>query len=282
MLKRLLVSSESPRPIGVYAAGVFMVVVSLVGLALGLILVETLTSDFRASLRVSRSAIASVGGTIGVAEEVATGTASSIEAAARSAASAAATTRSAVDGLESLADFLSSELPKDIEAVRRALPGAIEAADAVDRTLRALSLFGVAYSPDEPFGDSLRRVEGALDDLPDEIAAQSESLRLLAPTAGELAADTDRLARSLETLNEGLGDVESLTGSYAETVTAADRAVERTESSLGRTTLLLRAMVVLAALGGIVMGLALISIDRYSREMLILREAMVERVDSRT
>ncbi len=269
MIERFVERARSRAATGVRTAGIFMLVASVGGLILGLLLVDSLTEDFEASIDVSRSAIASIGDTIDVVNDLAGGTSAAIEAASRSASSAADTTRDASVGIHNVADFLDSELPEDIEAIESALPGAIGAADAIDTTLGALSFFGADYSPEEAFGVSLRRVQTALATLPDEIRSQSETLRSLAPSADALADDVEGLAQSLEELGDGLAGVDALTDSYAGTVAEAEAAIDQTGSSLDRTILLLRLLVVLSAAAGVVVGLALISVDRVLGRLVV-------------
>jgi methyl-accepting chemotaxis protein len=264
----------------IFGAGVFMLVASLVGVALGLMVIDSLTRDFGASLEVSRSAVASVGDTVQVVAQVTEGTSATIESAAASASSASETAQTASAALANVADFLNEDLPENIETIRSALPGAIAAADAVDTTLGALALIGVDYSPEEPFGDSLRGIQSAVASLPAEIRIQSESLRTLVPSAETLASDVDGLARSLEEMNEGLQDVDELTRSYSETVTQAEEAIDQTESSLDRTVLLLRLLLILVAVSAAVIGFALISIDRALGRAIVRETVARESVPS--
>lgn len=247
---------------GVRAAGYILIALGISGVVIGLMLIESLTADFRASLDVSRSAISSVGETVDVVEDVALATADSIGSISRSATSAALTTEAARDGLAGVAEFLDQGLPADIEAIQSALPGAINAADAVDTTLGALSLFGVDYSPAEPFGDSLRRVEDTLATLPEEIRDQSSSIQALVPLADMLADDVGDLAVSLTELGLRLEEVQDLADSYNTTIAEAEAALEGTDRSLDRTVLLLRIVVALASIGSMTVGLALVSIHR--------------------
>lgn len=247
---------------GLLFAGTFLVVLGLVGLIIGLMLIDSLTSDFRASLEVSESAVHAIGDTVEMIGEVNKGADSTLRSASAAASSAAGATRRAATGLQELAVFLDEELPRDIEAISSALPGAIDAADAIDATLSALSLIGVDYAPEEPFGDSLRRVEGALEELPEEIRNQSSSLSLIVPSAETMAEDVETLAGDLDELNRELGDLDELANSYALTVIEAEAAIENAGSSLDRTVLSLHIALILAALAASVVGLALINVDR--------------------
>ncbi len=191
-------------------AGVFMIVAGVIGLILGMLLVGSLTRDFRASLDVSRSAIGTIGETVEMIAQVNEAASGTLGSASTAAESAADSTRDAVVGLEDLAVFMEEDLPADLAAIRSALPGAIDAADAVDTTLGALSLTGVDYAPDEPFGESLRRIEQALDQLPEEVRTQGTSFGLLVPSARSMADDVEELDAGLEELNSALLEVDGL------------------------------------------------------------------------
>lgn len=249
------------RP-SVSGAGVFMIGAGVIGLILGMLLVGSLTRDFRASLDVSRSAIGTIGETVEMIEEMNEAASGTLSSASAAAASAADSTRDAVDGLEDLAVFMEEDLPADLAAIRSALPGAIDAADAVDTTLGALSLIGVDYAPEEPFGESLRRIEQALDRLPEEVRSQGSSFGLLVPSARSMADDVEELAADLEELNLALLEVDGLADSYTVTISEAEATVENASSSLDRTVLFLRLIVVVAAIAAVVMGLALLDINR--------------------
>jgi methyl-accepting chemotaxis protein len=246
----------------VFGAGVLVIVLGAIGLGVGLLVVESLTSDLRASLVVSRSAVETIADTVDIAAELAEGTTDAMRSASQAAWRAGGATRDAATGIYGVSSFLQNDLPEDIEAIRRAMPGAIGAADAVDSTLGALAFIGLDYSPEEPFGESLRRIQTALDELPDEMRAQSEALELLAPAAEEVAGDVEGLAADLDELSSTLVEVDGLAESYSTTVMQAREAVAETELSLDRTVLFLRVTLVLAAVGAAVVGYALITIDR--------------------
>jgi hypothetical protein len=273
-------TEPSPRRVraGLTAAGVITIAASLVGLVLGLVLVGALADDLRATVSLSRSAIGAIGDTIAVLDDAAGRIDESLDAAAGSVSSASATADATADALQEVATFLETELPDQLDSIRQSMPAAIQAAGAIDGTLRALSLFGVDYSPDEPFDDSLRRVETALSGLPDDLRRQSESLRRLAPAADELSAEADRLAVALTGLREDLGSLDGLTDSYLVTVEQAETTIADTESSLAGTAWLLRALLIAAAVAGLAVGGALIVIGRTLVPVVVIEETDVDRL----
>jgi cob(I)alamin adenosyltransferase len=245
---------------GVTTAGLIAIIASVAGMVLGLVLVGSIAADLAATMSLSRSAMGAIGDTIEVLDDAAGRIDESLDAAAGSVSGASDTAAAAATGLEEMALFLDEGLPDQIEAIRQSMPAAIQAAGAVDATLSALSFFGVDYNPDEPFDESLRRVEAALTGLPDDLRTQSESLQGLVPAARELSLETDRLALALDALQQDLGSLQELTDSYQATVEQAEATIEATESSLAGQAWLLRALVVAAAVAGLAVGGALILI----------------------
>ena len=243
-------------------AGLATALLSVVGLVLGLFLVHSLSSDFRSSVSVSQSAIDAISETIESVDDVAAGTSQSLSSASTSVSSVSSTVGATISAIEGVADFLDQELPETLESVRTAMPAAIQAANAVDATLRALSLFGVDYDPDEPFGESLSRIETAIAALPDQLRTQSATLRLLIPSAAGLAEEADNLSVSIEGLTESLDGFTSLTGSYRVTLGEARTAIERTSESVGDRIWLIRIVIIVAGAAGVAVGIALMSMGR--------------------
>jgi ABC-type transporter Mla subunit MlaD len=139
------------------------------------------------------------------------------------------------------------------------MPAAIQAAAAIDGTLRALTLLGVDYDPDQPFDESLRSFESALSALPDGLREQSEVLRNLAPAASALGQESENLANALEQIGEDLGEIETITTAYSTTLREATVTLEETSSSLDRNTWLLRLLVVAIAVTGGALGSGLVA-----------------------
>lgn len=251
-------------------AGVLTVATSLFALIIGLVLVESLLTDLTASFRVSESAIVAIGETIEVVDASVSRIDESLDAASASLASVGTAAGIASDGLEDVAVFLEEDLPADVEAILVAMPAAIQTAEAIDGTLSALAFFGVDYNPEEPFDDSLRRVEGALAELPDEFRAQSATIQALIPSVRELGRQTDSLAEAVDAIETDLTEIHQLVGSYRITVDEAQASIEETNSNLGEKAWLLRLLVVLMSLVGIVVGSALISLGRTLDDLVVV------------
>jgi len=245
-------------PIRPLAVGV--VLLSVVGVVIAMVMTQTLSRDVRSSISVSNAALDVIGETIETFDEVAVGTATSLDSTSDSVVSASVTLDGAVTTLDGVADFLEGELPETLESVQTSMPAAIQAANAVDGTLRALSFVGVDYDPDEPFGESLSRVNTALSTLPNEIRTQSESLRRLIPSAEQLAGDTEGLASSLEEVEESLAGFTSLTATYQATIDEAETAIAATSETIDLNIWMIRALILTTGLLGVLVGIVLWSL----------------------
>lgn len=242
--------------------GLAVIFLSITGLIVGLLLTRSLGDDLGSTVSVSRSALEAINETIEVVDMVAADTASSLESAAGSVDSASATIEGAISSIEQMADFLDEELPSTIESIQATMPAAIQTATAIDSTLSTLALFGVDYEPDEPFGESLASVSVALISLPMELRAQSESLRSLLPSAEQLATETGDLSDAMGELTQSLEGFTTLTERYETTLLEANLVIDRTDVSVDRSLWLIRGLVLIVAVAGVGVGIALISVAR--------------------
>jgi chromosome segregation ATPase len=244
------------------STGVIVIVLSVAGLLLGLQLTRSLADDLRSTVTVSQSALMAIDQTIEAVDGIAADTATSLETASESIDSASANVEGAMVAVEQMADFLDEDLPDTIESIQSAMPAAIQTAAAIDTTLSALSLFGVDYDPEEPFGQSLARVNAALASLPAELRTQSESLSLMVPSAEDLAGETADLSRSVADLSDRLAGFTDLTESYQTTLVEAEAAIEQTDASVDTSLWLIRALVAGMALAGVLVGVGLLATGR--------------------
>jgi ABC-type transporter Mla subunit MlaD len=257
-------------------AGLTVTVISALGFLVGLFLIQSLSGNAEASVNVTRSALETIGRTVEAVDDVAADTAASISSASGSVEEASSAIDSAVGTLEGVATFLDEDLPDTLESIRMSMPAAIQTANAVDGTLRALSLFGVDYDPEEPFGDSLSRVNTALASLPGELRAQSQALQDLVPSGTSLAEQTDDLSASMTDLEQSLKGFTSLAESYETTLAEAEATIEQTDSSIGSSLWMMRGLLAVAALAGVLVGLVLVSLGRDLEAMEARLVAMAE------
>ena len=242
--------------------GVLALVTSLVGMVLGLLLVDSVSSDLGGSVGLSESAMLAVEETLDLLEAVAGEVDEGLAAASESIDGAAQGVEDAAGRLEDVADFLDGELQTNIEAIHGSMPAAIQTASAIDATLRALSLLGVDYNPDEPFDESLIAVEAALADLPAQLGAQADAIRALVPVSREFAGDATTMAASFSSLGVELAKSEELIDSYRATLLQAEGVVDQTGSSLTANIGLIRLMIVMMGLTGAALAVGLIVLGR--------------------
>lgn len=242
--------------------GVAALLASLVGMVVGLILVDSVSGDLDGSVGLSESALQSVDETLDLLEGVAAEVDEGLATAADSIEGAAVGVDTAAGRLEDVADFLDGELQANIEAIHGSMPAAIQAASAIDATLRALSLLGVDYDPEEPFDVSLMAVEAALADLPGQLGAQAEAIRALVPVSREFAGDAATMAESFSSLAVELATSKELIVSYRATLAQAEGVVDQTGSSLTANIWLIRLMIVMMALTGSGLAVGMIVLGR--------------------
>jgi hypothetical protein len=242
--------------------GALALVTSVAGLVLGLLLVNSVSRGLGASVGMSESAVLAVEETLSLIESVSTEVDEGLDTAADSIVGAGEGVGTAAGRLEELADFLDGELRANIEAIHGSMPAAIQAAGAIDATLRALSLLGVDYDPEEPFDVSLRAVEVALADLPAQLGAQAEAIRALVPVSRQFAADAATMAGSFSSLALELSASQELTDSYRETLDQAQAIVDQTGSSLTANIWLIRLTIVMMALTGAGLAIGMIVLGR--------------------
>lgn len=257
-------------------SGIVAIATSVIALVLGLFMVQTGARDFRSSVAISGDAITAILDTVEIVNSATAEMQAGVDAAADGIAGVSATATVGAASIEDVAAFLEDDLPEDLEAIRGALPAAIQAAAAIDGTLRALSFIGVDYSPQEPFDESLRRVEEALVDLPDDLRLQGESMRELVPAASGLAGEADRLSLALQQLGDDLDGIHEITTAYNDTLTEAAMTLEETEQNFDRNLWLLRIILVALALGGAALGVGLIALARLITHSVGLRTYPVD------
>jgi hypothetical protein len=256
--------------------GVLALVTSLIGMVLGLLLVNSVSSDLGGSVGLSESAMLAVEETLDLLESVAVEVDEGLAAASDSIGGAAQGVEDTAGRLEDVADFLDGELQTNIEAIHGSMPAAIQTASAIDATLRALSFVGVDYNPDEPFDESLIAVEAALADLPDQLGAQAEAIRALVPVSRDFAGDATTMAESFSSLAVELAKSEELIDTYRATLLQAEGVVDQTDSSLTADIWLIRLMIVMMGLTGAALAVGLIVLGRGLSAPILTLESDVE------
>ncbi|CAN5735103.1 hypothetical protein BH23ACT4_BH23ACT4_04150 [soil metagenome] len=260
-----MMRTPSPERVGrtLNVTGYVAVVASIIALVFGLLMVQVSARDIHATIDVSGEAVSAIVATVDVLEDATSEIRIGIDAAADGVSGVSATAVTGAANIEEIATFLETDLPEDLEAISSTMPAAIQAAGAIDGALRALSFVGVSYSPELPFDDSLRSVQTALADLPDDLRTQSESLRELVPAATGLAEEADTLSLALVRLGTDLEALEGITETYHATLTEASVTLDRTASTLGMNLWLLRLLLIAMSVAGVAVGLGLVAMSRF-------------------
>ena len=256
--------------------GVLALVTSLVGLVLGLLLVDSVSNDLGGSVGLSESAVLAVEETLDLLEAVALEVDEGLAAASESIGGAAEGVDEAAGRLEEVADFLDGDLQTNIEAIHSSMPAAIQTASAIDATLRTLSLLGVDYDPDEPFDESLIAVEAALADLPSQLGAQADAIRALVPVSREFARDATTMSESFASLAVELSHSQELIDSYRATLVQAEGVVDQTGSSLTANLWLIRLMIVMMGMTGAGLAVGMIVLGRGLAAPIVTVESEAE------
>ncbi len=186
-------------------SGVVALVGSIVGLVLGLLMVNNLSDYLTQSVAVSESALGAVEETLNVLESVSVEVDEGIGAAAASIAAASDAVLTASGELDDVADFLDGELQASIETLLDTMPAAIQTAGVIDGTLNALSFLGVDYDPEQPFDASLMAAQDALEAIPPQLTAQAEAIRALVPVSEQFAEDAAATAEAFDALRVETG-----------------------------------------------------------------------------
>jgi hypothetical protein len=260
MSSRVLVSGRSRAAITV--AGWVGLAASVAALILGWMIVESIVVRLQGPVQLSVATIDAIEETLDLVDSVTGELETGLGTAGDSLAAASAAAADSSGNLEDLADFLDGDLVANIEAIQGSMPAAIQAAGAIDDTLRALSLLGVDYDPEQPFDESLRAIDAALQDLPTQLTVQAGAVRALVPTTERFAGDAAALASSISALVDDMERSGEILNGYRETVEEARSLVDETGATFTTSVWLFRAFILAAAIAGAALSIGLIAVGR--------------------
>ncbi len=255
-----MTADASGRSTVAVTAGVVGLIASLIGLVLGWVIVDTVLARLEGPVRLSVATLDAIEETLGVVDSVTTQLQEVLFTAGGSLDAVSDTAAESTGSLEALADFLDGDLVTNIEAIQGTMPAAIQAAGAIDSTLRALSLLGVDYDPEQPFDEALMAIDAALEGLPGQLSAQAGAVRDLVPSAERFSADAATIAASMTAMGEDLEQSGELLESYRASVDEARGIIEDTESSFSTNVWMIRGLVLMAGITGIALSMGLVSI----------------------
>lgn len=150
--------------------------------------------------------------------------------------------------LAETADAIGSDVPESIDAIRATMPALIQSADLLTTALQALRFVGADFSPEEPPGDSLRRVDSGLADVSSRLRVGSDQLRDVAVDFAGLSGSAGAVAIDLGRLAENLVEADRLLSGYEETADRVAAVVIATTAELDTQRNEARILVVLFGL----------------------------------
>jgi hypothetical protein len=163
-----------------------------------------------------------------------------VEAALIRVEEAAVNAASALDGtdpiLEQMRMVTTEDLPRSLETIERAVPDAVQAADAMDTTLKKLNSFeidtsilgfpiqydlGIDYDPTVPFSESVQAIGLSLEGIPDRLRSLEDSLLETQSNMGGISGDMSELAVEITAVNEQMAGFTPLINDFIRIITDA-------------------------------------------------------------
>lgn len=220
--------------------GALGIVATLVGLAVGVMTIDTTVARVQVGLGLVSDTVGAVDEAVATLDAGLDVAADSLRDVQGSAADAALTLTQISAVTRDLGELIGQEVPASIDAVRAAMPPLVDTARVVDRTMRALSLVGVDYDPAVPLDEALTEVDRRLADIPrnlrgrdrviggvaDGLAGLGTQTLVSAEQMASVRSEIADASRRLDTLR-GVGDrTRALIGSTTWTVEAGARRAQ--------------------------------------------------------
>lgn len=207
----------------------------VVGLTLaigGPIVVGRIGAAAEDSLIVTSDALVAVAETVEVAASSIGTVRASLASVSDAAADLAVTVDASTEVLTEVSALTANEIPESLEAFQDSLPALISVGGAIDRTLRALSFFGVEYDPERPFDEALAALGTSLEGVPERLREQSANLDTATSGIQGVVTNTEDIAESIAALDEDIQVTEELLGEYRITTGQAARLVSDARSEV--------------------------------------------------
>jgi hypothetical protein len=179
------------------AGGAAGVVLALAGGVLGWSLLETSTGAALRSLELTADVLDTVDETAGVIDATFTSTVEGLRAAESSMADVAATLTDVAAVAGDLTGLVADDLAGRLDAALVTMPPLVDAARVIDRSMRALSFFGVDYDVEVPLDRSLEQLRRELAPLPAELRRQAHAMEGVAGDLAGFGSTSLRLAGDL-------------------------------------------------------------------------------------
>lgn len=245
--------------------GIGGVGLSIAGTIVGRDIVDEIGDNVLGNLELTTEGLTAVQDTLILAKVALIDVNNGLETVERTAVSvsiAISDTQPLVDQVTLIA---SDDLPDSIEAIEAAVPGLVQVAGAIDRTLTTLNNFridetvplvgfsiqfdlGIDYDPDIPFDESVALLGESLDGLPDRLRSLDQSLQTSSENLGTISEDVLQLSQDLNTINARLAEVDPLLDEYIRIVQDTNDRARFTRLSMQAQLELIKSIVTIAAI----------------------------------
>ena len=134
---------------------------------------------------------------------------------------------------ESIDTFLSSSLPKAIDATKQSLQTAQKSAKVIDSFLRLLSFFKQgAYNPKVPFDEALENISKSLDDIPETATEMGSSISDSTNNLEIIITELDDMAASISDIGDSIQEFISVIDQYIDLVKNLEEKADIIDSNL--------------------------------------------------
>ena len=232
------------------AVAVAGLVAALVGTVAGWVLLSRTSDALAASLDLTGDTLEALDASSGVAEDTIAALSVSLATLEQTAADLDGAFDDGEALMTELAGVVRTDVAASISAVEASLPGLIQVAGTVDRTLTALNNLpiGPSYNPEESFADGLEELASSLDGLPERLSEQADLIEQTGGSLAEVGDGVGELTRELAAFDTTLAQTAELLGTYDETIIEGRDLVEQASADLGRQVAFVRVALVLFAL----------------------------------
>ena len=230
------------------ALGVFGLVAAVVFGSVGWVLVGRVSAELTATFEPMSEVVTDIADTIAASETLVAHTTNALSSIENATRSTARTIEAVNEVLGESAGLAGDEVADSLDTAVESLPGLIATAQVVDRTMRALSLLGVDYDPEQPLDESLSELETSLRPVPEQIRDQARLLLQARSDIGVISTDAGDLADVLLETQTQLTEAQQVLADASTNAAEAADGVTAITEDLDTYTLMARALVVVAAL----------------------------------
>jgi hypothetical protein len=236
----------------IFLIGLTILILSLVGAFYVSGFVDNLAEGVTNSLALASQSLDTARNTLVLARDTVSDANDGLSATAGTMASASQTLADSRGMIDNVSAVTTQEVPEAIEGIQAALPNVIQVAAIIDRTLVALSSFGIDrvinlplggsipiqfdlgidYDPAVSFDESLREFESSLVGLPESLRGLEDDLRVANENLTTLSTDLLATSENLTAINARVGEIIPLLDQYTTLVDQLSDTITQVEGNL--------------------------------------------------